>query len=185
MTVNLTAQLAELSGTITAARNKLKEQAAGAFKESFAAFFEKHPEVHALYWTQYTPHFNDGEPCTFGTHDKTIVYVADGIADTEIDGSESTEFNKSYWSARGASFSWETDRDKGPAVDAGDLTSRWNRQFRKSENGTFGPHPTTAREVASFIDELGKVDDEAYEALGEGLVIVTRDGVAVEDYSHD
>lgn len=35
----------------------------------FKAFFTDHPEVEALRWTQYTPHFNDGDVCYFSRHE--------------------------------------------------------------------------------------------------------------------
>lgn len=30
------------------------------------------PEVHSLRWRQYTPYFNDGDPCEFGVHDLEV-----------------------------------------------------------------------------------------------------------------
>ena len=38
-----------------------KEHASVAFKE----IFDAHPNVAAVRWTQYAPHFNDGEACVF------------------------------------------------------------------------------------------------------------------------
>jgi len=35
----------------------------------FAAFFEEFPKVKTIHWTQYTPHFNDGEECVFSMND--------------------------------------------------------------------------------------------------------------------
>jgi hypothetical protein len=29
--------------------------------------FDAHPELKSFSWTQYTPYFNDGDECTFGT----------------------------------------------------------------------------------------------------------------------
>lgn len=40
-----------------------------ALADEFKAFFERHPNVDAVRWTQYTPHFNDGDPCTFDRHE--------------------------------------------------------------------------------------------------------------------
>jgi hypothetical protein len=36
-----------------------------ALAEKFKDFFEKHPQVEAVEWTQYTPYFNDGDVCEF------------------------------------------------------------------------------------------------------------------------
>lgn len=47
----------------------LKAEGQELLKQHFAAFFEAHPAVQAIRWTQYTPYFNDGDACTFGVHD--------------------------------------------------------------------------------------------------------------------
>lgn len=39
------------------------------FKDIFLPFFEKWPQVKFVKWSQYTPHFNDGDPCVFGVND--------------------------------------------------------------------------------------------------------------------
>jgi hypothetical protein len=53
--------------------NKLKaemvEEGKKVFKDSFKDFFESNPKIVAFSWTQYTPYFNDGEPCYFGVGD--------------------------------------------------------------------------------------------------------------------
>lgn len=48
---------------------KLKEGAKNAIGEEFKAFFEKHPEIKSVKWQQYTPHFDDGDPCVFGVRE--------------------------------------------------------------------------------------------------------------------
>lgn len=50
-------------------QENLKEAAkAEVVRELFLAFFADSPEVKAVKWTQYTPHFNDGDACTFSVH---------------------------------------------------------------------------------------------------------------------
>ncbi len=55
----LAAQMASLQEEMQAAQKQLLK---GAFYETFDAF----PQLEAITWTQYTPYFNDGEPCEFG-----------------------------------------------------------------------------------------------------------------------
>jgi hypothetical protein len=56
-----------------AAMNKAFEEAKGvakaAMSEACAEVFAENPDLLAFRWAQYTPYFNDGDPCTFGTHD--------------------------------------------------------------------------------------------------------------------
>jgi hypothetical protein len=42
------------------------------FQEMFLEFFNKHTCVERIQWTQGTPGFNDGDPCTFSAHDPRI-----------------------------------------------------------------------------------------------------------------
>jgi hypothetical protein len=49
---------------------KFKEEQQDFIKNHFSnfmkLFFEACPSVKAVMWCQYTPYFNDGEPCVFG-----------------------------------------------------------------------------------------------------------------------
>lgn len=48
--------------------------------KAFAEYFEKYGDkVAALYWDQYTPYFNDGEPCEFSVHELEIAMARDGV----------------------------------------------------------------------------------------------------------
>lgn len=54
---------------LEAAKAKVREQATVAVAALFKAFFAKYPAITAIKWTQYTPYFNDGEPCEFSTNE--------------------------------------------------------------------------------------------------------------------
>lgn len=47
------------------------------FIEMLDAVFAADPEVTALGWTQYTPGFNDGDPCTFDVHCESLVILGE------------------------------------------------------------------------------------------------------------
>lgn len=55
----------ELSALKEAYDTKLEEEGEEALKELFKDFFEKYPSAKAITWRQYTPYFNDGDPCYF------------------------------------------------------------------------------------------------------------------------
>lgn len=44
---------------------KIQAEGMTAVKAFFKEFFEKRPDVYGVKWTQYTPHFNDGDACVF------------------------------------------------------------------------------------------------------------------------
>jgi hypothetical protein len=59
--------------------------------EGFKAFFEAHPNVDAVRWTQYAPSFNDGDPCVFSVHDPEVRYVTDAEGSSKPDQDEDDE----------------------------------------------------------------------------------------------
>src|SRR5689334_1109830 len=71
--------MAEIRAMREAYEEKIKNEGQAALKAEFAGFFEKNPKVEAIRWTQYTPHFNDGDPCTFSLHE--FRYKVAGLAD--------------------------------------------------------------------------------------------------------
>lgn len=51
----------------------IKKETSSVFQIELSKYFDKlfelNPEIAAFKWTQYTPHFNDGDPCCFGVYD--------------------------------------------------------------------------------------------------------------------
>jgi hypothetical protein len=47
------------------ARRRVAEAGKRAVGALFKKLFVDYPTVQAIGWTQYTPHFNDGDPCVF------------------------------------------------------------------------------------------------------------------------
>lgn len=43
----------------------LQEKGQSIFEEAAREIFKKYPNLDSFSWTQYTPHFNDGDPCNF------------------------------------------------------------------------------------------------------------------------
>lgn len=60
---------------------KLKEEEKAIYQNEmkglFKALFEDHPTLMTLVWDQYTPYFNDGDPCYFRRY--SIFCEVDGI----------------------------------------------------------------------------------------------------------
>ena len=66
---------------------QMREKSKDLMKEAFRDFLGKYDEVvENIYWTQYTPHFNDGEACEFGVNDVFILLKDDEEA-CEYEGS--------------------------------------------------------------------------------------------------
>jgi hypothetical protein len=92
----------------------IKTEGESALKEEFARLFAAHPEIGAIRWQQYTPYFNDGDPCSFS------------VGEFEFQFAEDAEFDpKAYYYNDGIDEDspWESwvsgsRHDNCPAVEA-------------------------------------------------------------------
>jgi hypothetical protein len=76
-----------LQEQINILNNQMKEKSKELMKEAFRDFLSKYEEiVENIYWTQYTPHFNDGDACEFSVRDVFILLKNDEDA-CEYEGS--------------------------------------------------------------------------------------------------
>lgn len=70
--------LKELVKARTKYQKKIQDAGKNAVEEAARSVFDAHKEINRIEWTQYTPYFNDGEPCTFGVHDVYFLGNAEG-----------------------------------------------------------------------------------------------------------
>lgn len=61
----------------------------------------KFPGIKTVQWRQYTPYFNDGDPCEFAIHD---IYISLGI--------DSEEWNDDLWSEWDLRWTLQFDSDE-------------------------------------------------------------------------
>jgi hypothetical protein len=66
--MNTLADIKKVQAELTA---KIQKDGRKLLMAEFKKFFEENPDIEAIRWTQGTPSFNDGEPCTFSVHDFT------------------------------------------------------------------------------------------------------------------
>lgn len=70
----MTSTIQEMSRQLAAIKAEMKERGA----ELVGAHLKDHvlalpPEVKGVRWNQYTPYFNDGDPCTFSVNDPRFI----------------------------------------------------------------------------------------------------------------
>ncbi len=63
---------------------KFKTQGENLVRHAFTEFFKKYPEVQAVKWVQYTPFFNDGEPCIFRMGEFEVLLTDAGSDDEYV-----------------------------------------------------------------------------------------------------
>ena len=146
----------------------LQAEAAEQIKPLLMQFITDNPQVERVQWTQYTPYFNDGDECTFRLNEPEFFF---GGEESDEDGYE------------------EGTTSFGNAIKDGVRGYQWNSEpFRPSEY-----LPTleacsveTQRACEALAKELGGLEDALKTLFGDHVkVIVTRDGVEVEEYDHD
>lgn len=75
---------------------EFQERGKRELKNGFKEFFKQVPEVKTVHWVQYTPYFNDGDPCVFRVCDASFSNVEDVSRLTsyeEIEDQQEGEFN--------------------------------------------------------------------------------------------
>ena len=71
--MNIADNLKAVTKKADAAQKALKKELQAAFNEAAQAFFVQAPDGTTLTWCQYTPYFNDGDPCEFAVNTPDIV----------------------------------------------------------------------------------------------------------------
>lgn len=64
-------------------RKEVTEAVSAALKTALSEFYDKHPNAYAIVWKQYTPGFNDGEPCEFSKTDPELYFTEEEYEDDE------------------------------------------------------------------------------------------------------
>lgn len=78
----------EMNKKLAALKAEMQSESKELMKEAFKEFFSKYGEVvECIFWTQYTPYFNDGEACTFSVN-QVFLKMKD---DEEVDDYEGSE----------------------------------------------------------------------------------------------
>jgi len=109
---------------------KLRKEGEAAVKDAFKDIFDKFPELEMIWWTQYTPYFNDGDTCVFRVHDFYAVFPDPASPDDEVDYND--DYNDS-WSLKSSKD--PRKKEIGQAID--ELESELPRDVMLS---VFGDH---------------------------------------------
>jgi hypothetical protein len=131
------------------ARKELGEKLQGLTKEAFKELFEACPDIEAVRWRQYTPYFNDGDPCVFRLGDVFMKFVGDT-------DEESGDYEDGFISTWSVKYSEDlTDEVKKARVAAGAVVSELFRQFDDDAMlASFGDHVmVTATRDGFDVDE--------------------------------
>ncbi len=162
--------LIQTKAAFEAARQKLNEDFKESIKTIFESFFAANPEVYAFAWTQYTPYFNDGEPCEFGVN--------------EIYAYKDTDAVREALEASDRSIFWgEIDSEDDEDCEVNTRDQKYDSHAKKMVPVKLEQYE---HNTADLIRALNDFNDEFQYAFGDHVsVVVTRDGIDVEDFDHD
>ena len=192
-----------LMAQISALRAEAKEAASNILHETTKQYFEKYGElVEQIFWTQYTPWFNDGDTCEFSTSDVRVVLRAD---ESEDKYSEGSFFPDDLTYLKSQIADWERfNADPEAYKDA--LEAANPNYFSKwSPREQYKPYYETLEDLQNkleaasgwpdgFVEEtyaivsfISTLDDDILQELFDNHVTVriTASGIETEEYSHE
>lgn len=125
------------------------------------------PTIVEFGWRQYTPYFNDGDPCKFSANGVWVRTDADGDADSVDTSDLEVDYNKHL----------------------GERPRTWNHETKAYDEGPYeGPDEARydrCRALSNAVDG-GEFYEVLLGAFGDHAeVTVRRDGIKVEFYDHD
>lgn len=129
-----------LQEQINALNKQMQETSKELMKEAFREFFEKYQSVvDNVYWTQYTPHFNDGEACEFGVNDVFILLKDDEEACDYEGSSISDKKDISDLKQKIADIeAWEKDPMTAARKHQSDYIKKYNRDPFAQDRYSYG-----------------------------------------------
>jgi hypothetical protein len=161
--------LEERLEAITKVRNDLKKAEESASKDivdMLKTLMKENPLIKAISWQQYTPSFNDGDPCEFTLSGPFI------------------KFSNEVTGAGDHGVLDDEDSDKG----FHDLQYDVNTEFFKSKMDILNHEDIqqlekTTSEVKKVMNSLFEMEDSLHSMFGDGVnVVVTQKGLETEDY---
>lgn len=155
--MSLTKVLSALDKAEAAKREAIKI-GKDSVREALQQFFHENPEIVAFGWAQYTPYFNDGEPCIFHMWD--VMFLFD---DKEQQYKDLDEYERFNFIQEEGQYYWG---DKYDASIPGSAETQAN-----------------CRELCRT---LKKVEPILKDVFGDHIyVVVDSDGITIEEYDHD
>lgn len=151
-------------------QNKIKVEGEVLFKDVFADFFAKHPLAKAVKWSQYTPYFNDGSPCTFSRND----------AELRLDLEKYVGASLEFLEGEDACHAYSLEQFEG--------RTSWNTYPEGLRTELTSEEQSLLADYSSLVKSLWRDElEDLFQALfGDHVeVTVTAAGVTTEECDHD
>jgi cell division septum initiation protein DivIVA len=178
-------RIANMKKEIQATKNKASREGQKLFKEAVKEIFNKFKGLERFSWNEYTPYWNDGDVCEFSVNMESLA-VNEEVGSDKIEYLFSLEHAHNLLSKKSqeeARIKKELSNTKGK--------DKWDIERLKKDLEILNSRdPKEVEEKymikKTIVDLLGDIDDSVYQDMfGEGLVVVSREGITVEEYEHE
>lgn len=173
-----------LKSTLTDVKGAVKElkKAENEFKKQGKELVSKlkdlirlSPHIEAIRWSQYTPYFQDGDPCEFGVNELEFKFSE------ELSGAGDRAANKTrlenYDDSDFYGFGEYSDND---------LTKFLNERTDILNFKDIKLVEDVVNAITEIHETLSEMDDILKSVLGDHVqVTVTREGIETEEYEHE
>jgi hypothetical protein len=152
-------EIDKLNTEVEEIQKKYEQSLQELMKKIFVKFFAENPDVTCIKWKQYTPYFNDGDECVFGSY----AYCA---SFTNAEDYQNVRYGE--YEGDNPEKVWIYDPDYGS-----DMEATMPKQ--------------TMKNCDDLLTLLGKIKDETYRAMfgDHCIVMATPSGFETEEYEHD
>lgn len=204
----------ELNNQIEKARQTMRENSKGLIEGATKILFESCPEIKQVHWTQYTPYFNDGEACEFSVNEFNFqLFVDEDFEPYESSMLYTQKQLDSAVKDYETAVAYQANPEAWVENYKKEYKARWGREYSSYYRDQIRPHPYDPKEAQETIDEIkafmekipekraaqieenfkafknamNKIPEDVMEAVygDHALVIITREGTEIEEYSHD
>lgn len=184
-TKELQTRISKSKKDIEKLRSKMIKDSQLLFKQSLKDIFKKHKKLVSFSWTQYTPHWNDGDECVFSAH-TDYLYINGSEEDSNFRDMEKlyadcldkdkaikklTAENVKLAKKKDQKWQIESNERRIEEIQKADFEDiKWKCEFLKDAN-----------------DLLNDFSQEALQEMFNDhvRVIVTKTGIETESYEHD
>lgn len=179
----------ETLATFEKAKAEMLETAKANFKDCAQEIFNEHPILKSFSWTQYTPYFNDGDACEFSVHTdypRIKFYGENGDLGQYIHLRDITTLQPDN-EAKTKTLEFlneQIDELEDDDNDDDDEFCNWTAKQKLKNNEELTDQEKAGLAVQEFLRLFD--EDVLYDMFNDHVkVTVTRDGVEVEEYSHE
>ncbi len=139
------------------------------FKGWFLEYFKLYPFITSISWTQYTPYFNDGDPCVFSIQEPALELSASYIA-----ANPGLSLIGSSYSKKEVEEDEDFDEVQSVTLDTYDFTKEQGKAY------------PDMRAAVNSITDLFEAKDVLLHVFGDHTeIVVTPNEIRVEEYEHD